>query len=103
MPDHKPTTGLMSDPGVRRMIEAWFELEEMEADLILDPGFAERLRRCEGRIRGAIVHLACETMSESLAEAKRTGGRDAVSALWREAVVRGEAETAAALAELWTT
>jgi hypothetical protein len=103
MPDHEPAIGLMSDPGVRRMIEAWFELEEMEADLILDPGFAERLRRCEGRIRDAIVHLASETMSENLAEAERGGGRHAVSSIWMEAVARGEAETAAALAELWTT
>jgi hypothetical protein len=75
----------------------------MKASLVPSPGLAGRLKTCEERVRGAIVHLASETMSESLAEAKRTGGRDAVSALWREAVVRGEAETAAALAELWTT
>jgi hypothetical protein len=47
------------------------------------------------------MHLASDTMSESLAEAKRTGGPDAVSALWMGAVARGEAETVAALAELW--
>jgi hypothetical protein len=47
------------------------------------------------------MHLASETISEGLAEANRTGGRHAVSALWMEAVARGQAETTAALAELW--
>jgi hypothetical protein len=103
MPDHEPAVGLMSDPRVRRMIEAWFELEKMEADLIPGPHFAERLKKCGERIRSAIMHLASEAMSESLAEAKRTGGRYAVSAFWMEAVTRGETETAAALADLWTT
>jgi hypothetical protein len=101
MPDHEPTIGLMSDPGVRWMIEAWFGLETMKASLVPSLGLAGRLKTCEERIRGAVMYLASDTMSESLAEAKHTGGPDAVSALWMDAVARGEAETAAALAELW--
>jgi hypothetical protein len=100
MADHEPTIGLMSDPRVRRMIEAWFELERMKADLIPGPDFAERLIKCGERIRGAIMPLASETVTESLTEAKRSGGREALSAFWMEAVSRGETETGAALAEL---
>jgi hypothetical protein len=103
MPDHDPTIGLMSDPGVRRMIEAWFELERMKSNLIPSPDFAEKLKKCGERIRGAVMYLTSETMSESLTEAERSGGRHAVSAFWTEAVARGEAEIAAVLAELWTT
>jgi hypothetical protein len=101
MPDHEPTIGLMSDPRVSWMIDAWFGLETMKASRVPSPGLAGRLKTCEERVRGVVVNLASETMSERLAEAKRTGGPDAVSALWMDAVARGEAETVAALAELW--
>jgi hypothetical protein len=81
---------------------ACLTMSRPSAKLIPGPDFAESLMKCEERIRGAIMHLASETMSESLAEADRSGGRHAVSALWMEAIARGEAETAAALSELWT-
>jgi hypothetical protein len=101
MPDHESTIGLTSDPRVRWMIQAWFELETMKASRVPSPRLAGRLKTCEERVCGAVVNLASDTMSESLAEAQRTGGPDAVSALWMDAVARGEAETVAALAELW--
>jgi hypothetical protein len=86
--------GLMSDPGLRGMIEVWFELEKMKSNLIPGPRFAWMLKRCNERIRCAIMHLASEPA------ANRSGGSEAVGALWMEAVARGNAETAAALAEL---
>jgi hypothetical protein len=101
MPDHEPTVVLMSDPRVRWMIEAWFGLQTMKASRVPSPRLAGRLKTCEERVRGAVVNLASDTMSESLAEAQRTGGPDAAGALWMDAVARGEAETVAALAELW--
>jgi hypothetical protein len=100
IPDHEAAIGIMSDPGLRRMIEAWFELEKMKANLISGPDLAEMLKRCEERVRGAIMHLASETVTKNLAEAYRSGGPKAKRALWMEAVAQGEAETAAALAEL---
>jgi hypothetical protein len=82
------------------MIEAWFELERMKASRVPSPCLAGMLKTCEERVRGAIMHLASETMTDGLAGAERSGGAEAVRLLWMEVVVRGEAETAAALAEL---
>jgi hypothetical protein len=100
MLDHEPAIGLRSDLGVRRMIEAWFELETMKVSRVRGLGLAGMLKTCEERVRGAIMHLASEAVTDSLAEADHSGGPEAVRSLWMEAVVRGEAETAAALAEL---
>jgi hypothetical protein len=101
IPDHEPAIGVMSDPGLRRMIEAWFELEKMKANPIPGPDLAGMLKKCEERVRGAIMYLASETVTKNLAEAYRSGGLNAKRALWKEVVAQGEAETAAALAELW--
>jgi hypothetical protein len=91
-PDDEIAIDLMSDPGLRMMIEVWFELEKMKS--IPGPGFAWMLKRCSERIRGAIMHLASEPAAD------RSGGSEAVRTLWMQAVARGKAETAAALAEL---
>jgi hypothetical protein len=96
-PDHEPAIGLVSDLGLRGMIEAWFELERMKSNLVPGPDTARMLKRCEVRIRGAIMHLGSETVTESMAAADRSGGSEAVRALWMEAVAQGKAETAAAL------
>jgi hypothetical protein len=68
-PDHEPAIGLVSDLGLRGMIEAWFELERMKSNLVPGPDTARMLKRCEVRIRGAIMHLASETVTESMAAA----------------------------------
>jgi hypothetical protein len=97
-PDHEPAMGIVSDLGLRGMIEAWFELERMKSNLVSGPNTARMLKRCEARIRGAIMHLASETVTEkNMAAADRSGGSEAVRALWMEAVAQGKAETAAAL------
>jgi hypothetical protein len=96
-PDHGLAIGLVSDLGLRGMIEAWFELERMKSDLVSGPDTARMLKRCEVRIRSAIMHLGSETVTESMAAADRSGGLEAVSALWMEMVAQGKAETAAAL------
>jgi hypothetical protein len=71
----KPTDG---------MIGVWFELEKMKVNLIPIPDFAGMLERCEARVRGAIMHLARETVTESIAAADRSGGSEAVMALgWK--------------------
>jgi hypothetical protein len=93
MPQRKPATGLMSDPGLRGMIEVWFALEKMKSNLIVEPEFAKMLKRCEERTHAAIMHLASET-------ADQNEGAEAVRVLWKEAVARARTETAAALAEL---
>jgi hypothetical protein len=87
-PDDEIAIDLMSDPGLRMMIEVWFELEKMKS--IPGPGFAWMLKRCSERIRGAIMHLASETVTESMAAADRSGGSEAVRALWMEAVAQGK-------------
>jgi CspA family cold shock protein len=92
-PDREPAIGLMSDRSLRGMIEIWFEVEKMKSNHVLVPDFADRLRKCEQRIHGAIMRLANE------AALSRSGESGAV-ALWLEAVARGKAETVSALAEL---
>jgi hypothetical protein len=92
-PDREPAIGLMSDRSLRGMIEIWFEVEKMKSNHVLVPDFADRLRKCEQRIHGAIMRLANE------AALSRNGESGAV-ALWLEAVARGKAETVSALAEL---
>jgi hypothetical protein len=39
-PDHEPAIGLVSDLGLRGMIEAWFELERMKSNLVPGPDTA---------------------------------------------------------------
>jgi hypothetical protein len=73
-PNNEPAIGLVSDLGLRGMIEAWFELERMKSNLVPGPDIARMLKRCEVRIRGAIMHLASETVTESMAAADRSGG-----------------------------
>jgi hypothetical protein len=85
--------GLVSDLGLRGMIEAWFELERMKSNLVPGPDTARMLKRCEVRIRGAIMHLwERDSYRESMAAADRSGGSEAVRALWMEAVAQGKAE-----------
>jgi hypothetical protein len=96
-PDQEPPIGLVSDFGLRGMIEAWFELERLKSNLVSGPDTARMLKRCEVRIRAAIMHLGSETVTESMAAADRSGGCEAVRALWMEAVAQGKAETIAAL------
>jgi hypothetical protein len=92
-PNREPAIGLMSDRSLRGMIEIWFEVEKMKSNHVPAPDFADRLRKCEQRIHGAIMRLANE------AALSRSGESGAV-ALWLEAVSRGKAETVSALAEL---
>jgi hypothetical protein len=96
-PDHEPAIGLVSDLGLRGVIEAWFELERMRSNLVSDSETAKMLKRCEVRIRRVIMHLASETVTESMAAVGRSGGSEAVGAFWMAAVTQGKAETAAAL------
>jgi hypothetical protein len=96
-PDDEPAIGQVSDLGLRGMIEAWFELERMRSNLVLGPDTASMLKRCEVRIRSAIMHLGSETVTESMATADRSGGCEAVRAFWMDTVAQGRAETAAAL------
>jgi hypothetical protein len=84
------------------MIEAWFELEGMKSNLPSGPYTARMLKRCEVRVRGAIMHLGSETVTESMAAADRSGGSEAVSALWVQMVAQGKAETAAALRSFYS-
>jgi hypothetical protein len=100
MLEHKPATGLMSDPDLRGMIEVWFALEKMKSNLIVEPGFARMLKRCEERTHAAIMHLASETVTERIVPADQNEGAEAVRVLRKEAVGRARTETAAALAEL---
>src|SRR5271169_681714 len=100
MLEHKPATGLMSDPGLGGMIEVWFALEKMKSNLIPGPNFAGMLKRCEERTHAAIMRLANETVTERIVPADQNEGAEAVKVLWKEAVARARMETAAALAEL---
>jgi hypothetical protein len=92
-PSHELAISLMSDRGLRGMIEIWFEVEKMKSNHIPAPDFAGRLRKCEERIHGAIMRLANQ------AAITRSGDSGAVTH-WMEAVARGKAETVSALAEL---
>jgi hypothetical protein len=69
----------------------------MKSNPVSGPDTARMLKRCELRIRGAIMHLGSETVTESMAAADRSGGSEAVKALWMESVAQGKTETAAAL------